>query len=79
MDGNGDIQKFEPLCTVKLPDDSGVNDFKWNQDDNSIIFGCNTGYVYEIRRPKPNEIDNKDSYQWINPDMKTWRIKIMEF
>jgi WD40 repeat protein len=79
IDGNMDIQKFDPLCTVKLPENSGVNDFKWNQDDNSIIFGCNNGYVFEIRRPKASEIDNKDSYLWENPDIKTWKIKIMEF
>ena len=44
-----------------------------------MIFGCETGYVYEIRRPKTAEIDNSDSYLWVDPDIKTWRIKMMEF
>jgi len=44
-----------------------------------FLFGCNNGYVFEIRRPKASEIDNKDSYLWENPDIKTWKIKIMEF
>ena len=45
-DGLSDLQKYEPLCTVKLPDDAGITDFKWNPDDDSVIFGCTTGYVY---------------------------------
>jgi WD40 repeat protein len=51
IDGTDNIQKFEPLCTVKLPDDAGINDFKFNDDDKCITFGCNTGFVYEIERP----------------------------
>ena len=32
MDGHHDVQKFEPLCTLRLPDEAGINDFKWNPD-----------------------------------------------
>lgn len=78
-DGLSDLQLYEPLCTVQLPNGTPITDFKWNPDDNSIIFGTESGYVYQVRRPKPNEIDNKDSYYWDNCDMKTWRIKMMEF
>jgi WD40 repeat protein len=46
IDALTDSQKYEPLCTIKLPDDAGVTDFKWNKDDKSVLFGCNTGYVY---------------------------------
>jgi len=46
IDGSDNIQKFDALCTVKLPDDGGINDFKFTDDDKSIIFGCNTGFVY---------------------------------
>lgn len=78
-DGLSDLQRYDPLCTVKLPDNAGCTDFKWNPDDNSVIFGTTTGYVYQIRRPKPSEIKNKDSYLWENADIKKWRIKMMEF
>lgn len=78
-DGLSDLQKYEPLCTVKLPNDAGITDFKWNPDDDSVIFGCTTGFVYSVRRPKASEINNKDTYLWENADIKTWRIKMMEF
>jgi hypothetical protein len=40
LDPNSDIQKFEPLCTVKLPDDAKICDFKFDPDDQSLLFGC---------------------------------------
>lgn len=78
-DGMSDLQLYEPLCTVKLPDKAGITDFKWNPDDNSVIFGCDNGFVHQVRRPKPNEINSKDSYLWEDVDMQSWRIKMMEF
>jgi len=74
-----DLHKYDPLCTVKLPNSAGVNDFKWSPSEESLYFGCNTGFVYEIKRPIASQIDNADSFLWETPDMKTWRIKIMEF
>lgn len=79
IDGQSDPQKYDPLCCLKLPDDARINDFKWNPDDESVIFGCANGFVHQIRKPKPSEIDNSDSYYWQDPPLKTWRIKIMEF
>jgi WD40 repeat protein len=35
--------------------------------------------MYKVRRPEPEEIDNKESYYWDNADIKEWTIKIMEF
>lgn len=32
-DGLSDLQLYNPLCTVKLPDNAGITDFKWNPDD----------------------------------------------
>lgn len=79
IDAATDPQKYDALCCLKLPDDARINDFKWNPDGESVIFGCANGFVYQIRRPKAGEIDNSDSYYWEDPPIKTWRIKIMEF
>jgi len=79
MDGHKDTQMYEPLCTVKLPEDSCVNSFKWNPDDQSVIFGCSNGMVHQVDRPKPDEIDNSDSYYWDDARIKSWTIKIMDF
>jgi hypothetical protein len=77
-DGLNDVQLYKPICTFTLPE-SGINDMKWNPGDDSIIIGCNNGKVYQIRRPKPDEIDSSDSFLWSNISMKQWEIKIMEF
>lgn len=79
MDGHKDTQKYDPMCCLKLPDDSKINDFSWNTDDKSLVFGCKNGNVYQIRRPEAKDVDNADSYEWVNPDISTWTIKIMEF
>jgi hypothetical protein len=31
---------------MKLPDDAGINDMKWNVGDESILIGCDNGFVY---------------------------------
>ena len=74
-----DVQRYEPLCCLKLPDNNKITDFKWTADDNSVIFGCASGYVYEVARPDPKKIDNSDSFLWENPGIKTWWIQIMDF
>jgi len=79
MDGHKDTQLYEPLCTLKLPNNSGINDFSWNPDDKSVLFGCNNGSVFQVDRPDPTEIDNSDSYYWDQARVKEWVIKIMEF
>lgn len=79
MDGYSDLQMFEPLCTIKMPDDAHINDFKFCADDKHILFACKNGRVYKIRRPDPKEINNSDSYLWENPPIQTWTIKLMEF
>jgi WD40 repeat protein len=79
MDGERDCQLFEPLCTFKLPDGAMINDFKFCDDDQHILFGCQNGRVYKVRRPNTKEIDNTDSYHWENPDLQTWTIKLMDF
>ena len=78
-DGLTDVQKYRPICTLKLPGDAGINDMKWQSGDTHILVGCTNGYVYQIRRPKENEFDPSDSFLWENADIKEWHIKIMEF
>lgn len=77
-DGTQDLQRYEPLCTLKLAD-TRINDATWNADSGSIVFACDNGFLYEVRRPKATEIDNSDSYAWEKADVKEWCIKIMEF
>lgn len=79
MDGYKDTQSYEPLCTIKLPDEAHINDFRWSPDDKHVLFACKNGNVYKVRRPETKEIDNSDSYLWPNPDIKTWTIKLMDF
>ena len=78
-DPNSDIQKYEPLCTVKLPDDAEILDMKWDPDDTSIYCGCRNGRVYEVARPVPKKIDNSDTYYWDDAEIKTWEIRVMDF
>jgi WD40 repeat protein len=70
LDPNSDIQKFEPLCTLKLPDEAMILDFKWDPDDQSLLFGCSNGRVYEVARPNPKKIDNSDTYYWDDAEIK---------
>jgi hypothetical protein len=77
-DGGQDLQKYEPLCTYKLAN-TKICDAFWNSDDKSIVFSCENGFVYQIRRPDPAEINNQETYYWDNADVKEWCIKIMDF
>jgi WD40 repeat protein len=78
LDPHSDIQKFEPLCTVKLPDEAQILDFKWDPEDQMLFFGCKNGRVYEVQRPNPKKIDNSDTYYWHDAQFKMWEIKLME-
>jgi hypothetical protein len=77
-DGTQDLQKYEPLCTYHLAD-TKINDAFFNADDKSIVFACDNGFIYQIRRPEKAEINNGESYYWDNAEVKSWSIKIMEF
>jgi hypothetical protein len=79
IDGLNDVQKYSPICTLKLPNDAGINDMKWLPGDDAVIVGCTNGYVYEIKRPDPAEFEAGDSYLWESPPIKEWHIMIMEF
>ena len=78
IDGIGNLQQYDPLCTYHLAD-TRVNTAMWNPDDKSIVFSCDNGRLYRVARPDPAKIDNKESYYWDDAEVKEWVIKIMEF
>jgi len=45
-DGLTDVQKYRPICTLKLPGEAGINDMKWISGDTHVLIGCTNGYVY---------------------------------
>lgn len=64
---------------IKLPDDSKVNDLRWDSNSQNVLIGCSNGKVFEIRRPKDNEVDNTETFLVDNIPMREWKIKMMEF
>lgn len=52
--GQGNLQKYEPLCLVKIPSEEPitVNDLRWDSDSAHLMVGCSNGRVYEISRPR---------------------------
>ena len=40
---------------------------------------CEDGSVYEMEKPYPSQVDNRESYLIDNYPMKKWKIKMMEF
>ena len=77
-DGSKNLQLYEPLCTLHLAD-TKINDAFWTDDDKAVILACDNGYIYQVRRPSKDEIDNSETYYWHNAEVKEWCIKIMEF
>lgn len=53
IDGNLDVQRYDPLCTIDLPEGAHINDFKWSPGEQSLMFACSNGFVYEVDRPDP--------------------------
>jgi len=51
--GQGNLQKYEPLCLVKIPSEESttVNDMRWDSNSANLLIGCSNGRVYEISRP----------------------------
>lgn len=41
ISGLDDIQKYEPLCLIKLPDEhTKINDLRWDSNSSNILVGC---------------------------------------
>ena len=79
VNGHGDLALYEPICLVNLPDDSQVNDLKWDNNSQKIIVCCESGYVYELNKPVKGQINNKETYQVDDYPMRVWKMKMMEF
>jgi hypothetical protein len=91
VNGFSDLSLYNPICLVRLPQKGGVGgdadkigpqritDLKWDNTSSKIIVTTQQGYVYEINKPNPLDVDNKESYEMENYPMKEWRITMMEF
>jgi len=64
---------------IKLGDDALINDVKWDSNSSNLLVGCQNGHVYEVRKPKDNEIDNNETFLVDNIPIRDWKIKMMEF
>ena len=51
----------------------------WDSGSNNLLVGCSNGHVYEIKRPKDNEIENSETFLVDNIPIKDWKIKKMDF
>lgn len=51
---------------IKVPDETQINDMKWNNDESGIFIGCENGSVYQIIIPSPSSVDNKETYLYEN-------------
>jgi hypothetical protein len=56
-----------------------ITDLKWDNTSSKILVTTQQGFVYEINKPNPLDVDNKESYEMMNYPMKEWRITMMEF
>lgn len=60
--GDRNLQKYEPFCMIKIPDETQINDMKWNNNEDGVYVACQNGSVYEIVIPSPSKVDNKETY-----------------
>ena len=79
VNGHNDLNLYDPNALIKLPEGAIVNDFKWHSDSQKILLACKNGYVYEIEKPAPDHVDNKETFLLEDWPIKAWKIKMMEF
>jgi len=79
VNGFSDLGKYEPLCLVQLPDASCVTDLKWDGTSSKILVSCANGWVYELPKPNPANINNRETFLVDDYPMRSWKIKMMEF
>jgi hypothetical protein len=81
ISGHDHLQKYEPLCMVKIPSETPtqINDIRWDSDSSNLLVGCSNGYVYEISRPRAQDIDNTETFLTDYVPIRSWKIKMMEF
>ena len=79
VNGAADLNLYEPLCMVHLPEGKVINDMKWDFDSTKIIVACESGDVYELRKPEKDAIDrNRETYELFDYPMRHWQMKMME-
>lgn len=66
---------------VQMPLGEGVkvNDLTWDKSSEKLLLACSDGFLYEYKRPRPQEIDNSESFLVENVVVRTWKMKMMEF
>ena len=52
---------------------------RWNIDSSSLLVGCSNGVVYDVWRPRAEDIDNTETFLTDAVTIKQWKIKMMEF
>ena len=79
--GHADLQLYEPLCMLRLPENNLINDMKWDQNSTKIIVACQSGYVYEISKPNKERINNSETFEieLADTSYRVWKMKMMEF
>lgn len=56
-----------------------INDMRWDSESNNLLVGCSNGYVYEIERPRAQDIENTETFLTDMVRIRSWKIKMMEF
>jgi len=79
VSGQADLHKFEPVCMVQIPDKVSVTDLKWDNTSTKVLISADNGRVYEIARPNPASINNKETYLQEDYPIRSWQMKMMEF
>lgn len=79
--GHNNLELYEPLCMMHLPEGHFINDLKWDSNSTKIIVACETGHVYEISKPAKEKINNTESFEVLLKDHphREWKMKMMEF
>lgn len=79
VNGFSDLGKYEPLCLVQLPESPCVTDLKWDGTSSKILVSCASGWVYELPKPNPANIQNRETFLVEDYPMRSWKIRMMEF
>jgi hypothetical protein len=56
-----------------------VNDMRWDSDSSNLLVGCSNGFIYEVSRPRAQDIENTETFLTDVVPIRQWRIKMMEF
>lgn len=64
---------------VRLPEGKVINDMKWDFESTRIIVACESGDVFEMKKPNKSMIDkNRETYEITDYPMNHWQMKMME-